>query len=88
MVLIVSILGPPISKWYNSDLQAIVMMDTSEEDKSGKTENDVEEKMLQNITAHVKVLFFIPKKIGYDHYLDTDSNYVSKIVLPPPKHRV
>lgn len=86
IVLIFSILGPSISKLCHSDLQAIVIMDASEEDKSGKTEKVVEEKILQNITSYAKGLFLIPKKSEFDHYFDMVSNYVSKILLPPPKH--
>ncbi len=86
IVLIFSILGPSISKLCHSDLHAIVIMDTSEEDKSGKAEKVVEEKILQNITSYAKVLYFISKKSEFNNYLDTVSNYVSKILLPPPKH--
>jgi len=86
IVLIFSILGPSITKLCNSDLQAIVIVDSSEEDKSGKSEKVVDEKILQNSTVYPKDTFFIQKKTGFDQYLDTVSNYDSKILLPPPKH--
>jgi len=88
IALIFSILGPSISKLYNSDLQAIVFLDSSEEEKSGKTEKDVEEKLLQKIIVYGQVLFFLRNKTEFDQYLDTESNYVSQILLPPPEHMI
>lgn len=88
MVLIFSILAPSVLNLYVADEEAIVLMDTSEEEKQEKqekTEKEVEEKILQlGFFSKENAILSLESRVDVP-YLKNHINFSLEIKLPPPK---
>jgi peptidoglycan hydrolase CwlO-like protein len=81
-VLIFSILAPSVVNLL-TETDTYIYNDTTEKEKSEKSEKDIEEKIIQlsySLNALIKQSSF------YYYYIENNSNHYSKIVLPPPEH--
>jgi len=86
-VLIFSILAPSVSSLcFETD--AIVLLDTSEEEKSKKTEKDLEEKILNLYTLKNKSTFSLKKRATNLIYLESSIDHTLKVLLPPPEQYI
>ena len=66
-------------------MDAIVLVENSEEEKSEKTEKNLDEKVLNLYTLHKKLSFSLKKKAANPFYLDSNTDYTLKVLVPPPK---
>ena len=81
-VLIFSILAPSVVNLL-TETDTYIHNDTTEKEKSEKSEKDIEEKIIQlsySLNALIKQSSF------YYYHIENNSNHYSKIVLPPPEH--
>ncbi len=84
-VLIFSILAPSVINLC-SETEAIVLLETSEEEKSEKAEKELEEKVLNLYSLNKKLSFYLKKKAANPFYLDSNTDHTLKVLVPPPKH--
>ena len=86
-VLIFSILAPTVfNLCFETD--TIVLLDSTEEEKSEKTEKDIEEKIINYYTLNDKSLSFLKKRTAQLIYLESNIDYTLKVLLPPPKQYI
>ncbi len=83
-VLIFSILAPSVINLC-SETDAIVLLETSEEEKSEKAEKELEEKVLNLNTLNKKLSFSHKKKAANSFYLDSNTDHTLNVLVPPPK---
>ena len=86
-VLIFSILAPSVFSLC-SEIDTIVLLDTTEEDKPEKTEKDIEEKILHLYALNNKSTFSIKKRVTHLMYLESNIDHTLKVLLPPPKQNI
>ena len=89
-VLIFSILAPSVVNLL-TETDTYIYNDTTEKEKSEKSEKDIEEKIIQlsySLNALIKQssFYFDFWDKAYYYYIENNSNHYSKIVLPPPEH--
>lgn len=83
-VLIFSILAPSVINLC-SETDAIILVENSEEEKSEKTEKNLDEKVLNLYTLHKKLSFSLKKNATNQFYLDSETDHTLKVLVPPPK---
>ena len=86
LVVSVSILAPSVYGLFSPEMEIVVFMDTSEKEKEGKSEIDLEEKILQDLAASGNLEQLIPKNTSNIHYLETKSSHLADVLDPPPEH--
>lgn len=85
LVLSISILAPSVYLLFSSETEIVVLMDTSEKEKEGKSEIDLEEKILQDLASSANLEQMIPKKTSSTYYLETQSSHLADVLDPPPE---
>ncbi len=85
IVLIFSILAPSVFSLC-SETDAIVLLDTTEEEKSEKVEKELEEKILNLYTSDNKSTISLKKRSTIQFYLEFNMDHTLKVLLPPPEH--
>ena len=85
-VLIFSILAPSVFSLC-SEIDTIVLLDTTEEDKPEKIEKEIEEKILHLYTLNNKSTFSLKKRATHLIYLESN-DHTLKVLLPPPKQNI
>ena len=83
-VFIFSILAPSVINLY-SNADTIVLLDTTEEEKSEKTEKDIEEKIINFYNLNDKSTSFFKKRTAQLIYLESNIDHTLKVLLPPPE---
>ena len=83
-VLIFSILAPLVINLL-TETDTYVYIETTEKEKSEKSEKDIEEKIIQLSYSDIDSLNALINKSSF-YYIENNSNHYSKIVLPPPEH--
>ena len=83
-VLIFSILAPSVFSLC-SETDAIVLLDTTEEEKSEKVEKELEEKILNLYTSDNKSTISHKKRTMIQFYLEFNTDHTLKVLLPPPE---
>ena len=83
-VLIFSILAPSVFSLC-SETDAIVLLDTTEEEKSEKVEKELEEKILNLYTSDNKSTISLKKRSTIQFYLKFNTDHTLKVLLPPPE---
>jgi len=83
-VLIFSILAPSVFSLC-SETDAIVLLDTTEEEKSEKVEKELEEKILNLYTSDNKSTISLKKRSTIQFYLEFNTDHTLKVLLPPPE---
>jgi hypothetical protein len=86
-VLIFSILAPTVFNLC-SETDTIVLLDSTEEEKSEKTEKDIDEKIINFYTLNDKSLFFLKKRTAQLIYLESNIDHTLKVLLPPPEQYI
>ena len=86
-VLIFSILAPTVFNLC-SETDTIVLLDSTEEEKSEKTEKDIEEKIINYYTLNDKSLSSLKKRAAQLIYLESNIDYTLKVLLPPPEQHI
>ncbi|MDA9341797.1 hypothetical protein OAD06_03325 [Flavobacteriaceae bacterium] len=85
--MIFSILAPTVFNLC-SETDTIVLLDSTEEEKSEKTEKDIEEKIINYYTLNDKSLSFLKKRTAQLIYLESNIDYTLKVLLPPPEQHI
>lgn len=87
MVLTFSILGPSFLKLYDSDLDAIVLVDTPEEEQQKKTGSEIEDiKIIEKIRLDLRDINNPEGKLLSDGHKNISSEDYLEIQLPPPRY--
>ena len=88
-VLTFSILGPSFLKLYNSDLEAIVLVETSEKEQQNKTGSEIDDiKILKLSHSDARFAVYHNGKLLSDCHQDISSGDYLEIQLPPPRYSV
>jgi hypothetical protein len=86
-VLTFSILGPTFLKLYNSDLDAIVLVDSQEEDQQKKTGSEIDDvKIIEKILSDLRGINNPDGKLLSDSHKNISSGDYLEIQLPPPRY--
>ena len=70
------------------ETDTIVLLDSTEEEKSEKTEKDIEEKIINYYTLNDKSLSSLKKRAAQLIYLESNIDYTLKVLLPPPEQYI
>lgn len=86
LVLTFSILGPSFLKLYNSDMEAIVLVDTPEEEQQKKTGSETEDiKIIEKSLLDFRGINNPDGKLLTDGHKNISSGDYLEIQLPPPR---
>ncbi|MGY8932591.1 MAG: hypothetical protein ACKVIM_00315 [Flavobacteriales bacterium] len=86
-VFIFSILAPSVINLY-SNADTIVLLDSSEKEKSEKTEKELEEKILNLYTFNNKSTLSLKKRATFQFHIEINTDHTLKVLLPPPKQNI
>lgn len=86
-VLTISILRPSFLKLYNSDLEAIVLVDTPEEEQQKKTGSEIDDvKIIEKSHLDLRGINNPDGKLLSDSHKNISSGDYLEIQLPPPRY--
>jgi|GEM_PF-3172912 len=86
LVLCLSLITPAIVNIVNYDSDTVIISNLLEEENQNKTPTDLEEKkvVVYNF-SNFGISLFSKRQLKNLFYMESDSNFTSKILLPPPE---